>query len=711
MVVYIPPAMFVRCFVVRCFALVLTVLFGLEKVGGGELGFRAGSAIVDVSPTVFPIAVNGGMTSQTADQIHSPLQARAIVLEKGDEKLAIVVVDSCMMSRVLLDDIKAMASSRTGIAADHMLISATHTHSAAASMSCLGTDADSIYQSYLRIKVTEAIEVAQSNLEPATVGWGSIDASNYMAIRRWIRRPDRMGDDPFGNRTVRANMHAGRIWDDVTGTSGPEDPELSLIGFKTIAGETIAVLGNLSMHYFSGVQPISADYFGLYCDALQQKLMEQNVQGHPVVGIMSHVCSGDVWRMDYTKQTPVAFETISIDKYTEGLVDLTMEAMESMEFSHPESLGMKETRLPLKYRIPNAQLLQWSQQIVDRMGARLPSTTEEVYAREQIYLHEAQETEVVIQAIQMGQIGIVTTPTETYALSGMKLKYQSPLPHTMVIELAGGGDGYIPPPEQHVLGGYNTWPARSAGLETTAEPKIIEAGMVLLETLADAPRVPYGIPQTPDAVRECCNNALAYWRFDDLQGPRARDSSPHCHDGIYEPGVVFFLEGTKASDFSKPAFPNRAAHFAGGRMQARIGVLPDNYELSLWIWNGMPSDAREITGWFYSRGTDYGRPVNTEQLGMGGTAGHAGKLILQLGNDELVAGVTEIERWSWNHIRMVRTQESIKVFLNDAAAPEIDCVLRGAAPGWADVLFFGGSSDGKFLWEGRLDEASIMSID
>ena len=40
-----------------------------------------------------------------------------------------------------------------------------------------------------------------------------------------------------------------------------------------------------------------------------------------------------------------------------------------------------------------------------------------------------------------------------------------------VIELANGGDGYIPPPEQHLLGGYNTWPARSAGLEVGAEPR------------------------------------------------------------------------------------------------------------------------------------------------------------------------------------------------------------------------------------------------
>ena len=66
----------------------------------------------------------------------------------------------------------------------------------------------------------------------------------------------------------------------------------------------------------------------------------------------------------------------------------------------------------------------------------------------------------------------------------MKLKAMSPLRKTMVIELANGGDGYIPPPEQHVIGGYNTWAARSAGLEVQAEPKIVEACLQLLETVA-----------------------------------------------------------------------------------------------------------------------------------------------------------------------------------------------------------------------------------
>ena len=105
------------------------------------------------------------------------------------------------------------------------------------------------------------------------------------------------------------------------------------------------------------------------------------------------------------------------------------------------------------------------------MGDRLPKTQPEIYAKEQIILHERQSAEVVTQAVRIGKIAIATTPNETYAITGLKIKAASPLEKTMVIELANGGDGYIPPPEQHRFGGYNTWAARSAGLEVMAEPK------------------------------------------------------------------------------------------------------------------------------------------------------------------------------------------------------------------------------------------------
>jgi len=698
----------VGCFWSASFMLMMAIGGGLTRSAAADPPLLAGAAVVDVSPIRFPVAVNGGMTAGSASEVNSPVNARAIVLGQGDERVALVVVDSCMLPRDLCDQIKAMASSATGISPDRMMISATHTHSAPAAMSCLGTDADPEYQGYLRIKVSEAIEAANKNLEPARVGFGSIDAAHYMAVRRWIRRPDRLAADPFGNQTVRANMHAGRNWDDVTGPSGPEDPDLTLISLESLDGHPIAVLANLSMHYFSGFKPISADYFGLFSDGLADHLASRARPNRPVVGIMSHGCSGDIWRMDYSKQTPPEFETIKAADYVEGLLGLATTALEAVQYDESPRLVMAEKRFRLDYRVPDAQRLEWAQRIVEQMGDRLPKTTEEVYAREQIFLHEAQSTEVVIQAIRIGEIGIATTPNETYALTGLKLKHQSPLPQTMVIELANGGDGYIPPPEQHVLGGYNTWPARSAGLEVEAEPKIAEAALGLLEQIAGQSRRPYRQPLGPEAQRLLAQRPLAYWRMEEFAGPRARDASGNDRDGLYETGVVFFLEGPDPARFTDANTVNRSAHFAGGRMRARIGQLPADYSVSLWVWNGMPTDGRPVTGWVYSRGTDYARPAGTEQLGLGGTDGPEGKLILQVGDGPVIAGKQSLERWTWHHVRLVREGRSLRVYLDGATEPEIDVTADSDPVAWADELFFGGSSRGDHSWEGRLDEIAVL---
>ena len=103
------------------------------------------------------------------------------------------------------------------------------------------------------------------------------------------------------------------------------------------------------------------------------------------------------------------------------------------------------------------------QRIVAEMGDRLAKTPTKVYAREQIILHERQQMEIVVQALRIGPIGIATTPNETYAITGLKIKAASPLPHTLVIELANGGDGYTRRLRCAPGGGYNTWAARSVG--------------------------------------------------------------------------------------------------------------------------------------------------------------------------------------------------------------------------------------------------------
>ena len=664
--------------------------------------FKAGAAIIDITPPKLPVLVNGGMLSRYVDKINTQIHARAIVATDGKTPIAIVVADSCMMGRELLDDVKKMAAAKTGIAMDHILISATHAHSAPASMGCLGTDPDPNYVPFLKEQLVAAIAAAQAALQPARLGFAKANAAEFTALRQWIRRPDRVVEDPFGNKTVRANMHAGAKWDDSVGEAGPEDSDLSLISIQTQDGKPLAVLANFSMHYF-GDKDISADYFGLFSDGLKQRIDPEG----KLVGIMSHGCSGDIYRVDYTvpaEQRPKP----TIDEYTNGLLDIAVKAYAGIQYGDQPVIAMAEKRMTLKYRVPDKQRLEWAQRIVAEMGDRLAKTPTEVYAREQIILHERQQTEIVVQALRLGDIGIAPTPNETYAITGLKIKAASPLPYNMVIELANGGDGYIPPPEMHAWGGYNTWAARSAGLEVMAEPKITAAAIECLEKVADKPRHEWKLNDGVAAKTVLAMKPVAYWRLNEFTGPVAADASGHGHDAVYEKDVAYYLEGPNSADFCANGNINRAPHLVGARIRSRLAGLGNHYSVSLWFWNGMPNDGRDTSGWLFSRSHDHGLSVFGDHLGVGGKSGHTGKLIFFNGTDEtaLVAGKTEIPRWQWQHLVLVRDRNAVRAYLNGALELQAESVIDPFMS--LGECFFGGRSDNESNWEGRLDEIAVF---
>ena len=131
---------------------------------------RAGAAVIDITPPKLPVLVNGSMRSRTVDRVNTRLHARAIVLDDGKKRVAIVVVDSCMVNRELLDQAKQLAATRTGIPPQQMFISATHAHSAPSAYGVLGTDTDPNYPAFLRTQLATAIQRATKNLEPAEIG-------------------------------------------------------------------------------------------------------------------------------------------------------------------------------------------------------------------------------------------------------------------------------------------------------------------------------------------------------------------------------------------------------------------------------------------------------------------------------------------------------------------------------------------------------------
>src|SRR5947209_7704411 len=112
----------------RRFVLLLALALTGADLQAAEL--KAGAFAQDVTPEKFPVSVNGGFNDRKATSANDPLHARCLVLDDGTTKLALVVVDSCMLPRELLDAAKALAEKKTGILTAHILISATHTHTA-----------------------------------------------------------------------------------------------------------------------------------------------------------------------------------------------------------------------------------------------------------------------------------------------------------------------------------------------------------------------------------------------------------------------------------------------------------------------------------------------------------------------------------------------------------------------------------------------------
>ena len=321
-----------------------------------------------------------------------------------------------------------------------------------------------------------------------------------------------------------------------------------------------------------------------------------------------------------------------LDAYADAVARFAQQAYQSITYHDWVSLAMAETKIVLGRRVPDEARLAWAKAIVDRMGSRdIPNSLPEVYAKEAIFLHDEPRRELKLQAIRIGELGIAAIPNEVFAITGLKIKAQSPFETTMNIELANGSEGYIPPPEQHALGGYTTWPARTAGLEVQAEPKIVEAVLGLLEQVAGKPRRRHALDHGPYAKAVLASKPLAYWRLDEMKGPAALDSSGQARHGKIRGRSRILFARADAAGLSAGKPLNRAVHFAGGRLKAELDALLSTYTVELWFWNGLPNDARPITGVFLSFGTDGAGKSGVDDFGIGGTQVAASRLFFAAG--------------------------------------------------------------------------------
>ena len=468
----------------KILAAILLVPFLFAKSVQAEL--LAGAAKIDITPPVGvsldgPISKNGPVLS-----VHDPLHARALVISDDTETIAIVTVDQCMTTRDVFDAAKEKIQIQTKIPASNMLMAATHTHSAPRTGHIGREEIDDEYHRWLSLRISEAVVKAHTNLAPAQIGYSSFDLPELIACRRFRCEPGSVIPNPFGETGERIKSVAGSS-SKIIEPAGPTDPQFSVLSVQHADGSPLCLLGNFSVHYCGGFKRgvVSADYFGHFSEAIE-KTLAGSAEHPPVVGIMSNGTSGNTGAFqNIEKKKFMPFEAMAY--YGRMLAEQAVGTTKSIQYQRDATIKAKTRNLKLAVRKPNAARLQWADNVLADSKTDSPKNRHRwarVYAAEAKHLAEYPDYEsIVLQTLQIGEIAIAAAPCEVFAETGLAIKAASPFKHTFNMELANGYGGYLPPKEQHELGGYETWPARSSFLEIDAEFKIRST---LIELLGEA---------------------------------------------------------------------------------------------------------------------------------------------------------------------------------------------------------------------------------
>lgn len=477
------PRRFLKRTLISMLGVMLTLLIDRSVPADQPLTFRVGASVSDITPPL-GLPIVGNWDSPPATRIHDKLQVRCVALNDGETTIVFAVCDNVGIPRRVFDQARRMIDAKSVVPSANVMMSATHTHSGVSARNDREVDGVVVldnYQTLVARRISEAVVDAVANLQPAEIGWGSVDEPSEVHNRRWYMNDPKMLTNPFGGvDQVRMNPPAANPA--LMKPAGPVDPEVSFVIVRSTSGTPIALLANYSLHYVGGVPSgdVSADYFAAFSDRIGKQI------GGDVsfVGIMTNGTSGDInnYRFREKRVSHPSYERI--DQVSKKIADRVAEASESIEYHQWVPLGSRTQELTLSMRKPDAEMQQYfaglRQDDVDPKSFHQYAAQ---YAERVEKLEKGpNETTILLQAFRIGDLGISAIPFEVFAETGLDLKKRNPFPDSFTIELSNGSEGYLPTPGQHQLGGYETWMGTNR-VQLDASDRISDVLLKLLNEL------------------------------------------------------------------------------------------------------------------------------------------------------------------------------------------------------------------------------------
>ncbi|HEU4937268.1 MAG TPA: neutral/alkaline non-lysosomal ceramidase N-terminal domain-containing protein, partial [Vicinamibacterales bacterium] len=265
---------------------------------------QAGLAEIEITPPL-GYRMDGYFTERLSTGVKDPLMAKALVFQQGDTKAALVVCDLLGVPQTLTREVRARAAARTGIPAENIAVTATHTHTgplfsgerarifSELATAKYGTDplARINYVETLRDRLVEVIVAAHAAVSPASLEFVAAREDRISFNRRYH----------LNDGTVATNP--GISNPKVVGPAGPIDPDLPFLLISKprmnpdetrISGEKTPVgsLTAFAMHLDTvGGTEYSADYAGQLANELRREFGDRFISmfGTGTCGNINHI--------------------------------------------------------------------------------------------------------------------------------------------------------------------------------------------------------------------------------------------------------------------------------------------------------------------------------------------------------------------------------------------------------------------------------------
>ena len=450
---------------------------------------QAGTGSIDITPPLGTL-VNGDFITHYATTIHQPLFAKALVLQNDGIRIAICVVDICAMRRSLIDEIKSLVEKYTGIPKEQVLISSTHTHAAGSVESLLLGAADLPYRLSLPEKIAAVIAGANERLQPAKVGFNSIDIPEYVLCRRYRMKPEYQTLNPVTGKPDQLKTNPFGAEGLILEPTSTPDPGFAYLAVKTLDDEWLCLLANYSLHYVGDwpAGTISPDYFGAFARQITSKL---NV-GNDFLAMLSNGTSGEVniWDFLHPNRFPTEHHAKS-ELIAAAIAEKVIQSLEDIQWENEPVISSRYVDLASGVRKPSSDDLEKAKALVkDSSYEQLEGidyeTMRKLYARETVLLNEfPDEIKFPVQLLQIGSIRIGALGGEFFAETGLALKSLPKGKKYFTITLANDYVGYVCPEHELEKGGYETWTCRTSYLEPAAESKIRASLAEMIQEAAD----------------------------------------------------------------------------------------------------------------------------------------------------------------------------------------------------------------------------------